>query len=202
MFENHSPSEDGEAMSKIHFDRTITASGSSTPGAKWFAAYTATHHEKCVLDHLNRRQVEAFLPLYKAASQWKKRPAATLELPLFPNYIFVRISIEERTALLGTPGILSFVGSKQSAWELPEREIETLRHGVHERNAEPHEYLVVGERARVTSGVLAGLEGVIVRRKNNLQIVVSLDNIMRSIAIEVDARELTPVSQPPKQTLM
>lgn len=200
--DKHLPSEDGEAMPKTDYDLTATTSGMSTPNLKWFAAYTATHHEKCVLDHLNRRQVEAFLPLYKAPRQWKKRAPVTLELPLFPNYIFVRISTAERAALLSTPGIYSFVGSKQSAWELPEQEIEALRRGVHERQVEPHAYLVVGERARVTSGVLAGLEGVIVRKKNNLQIVVSLDTIMRSIAIEVDARELTPVSEATKPMLM
>jgi transcription antitermination factor NusG len=184
-------------MTKIHLDPTTIGSGPSKHDAKWFAVYTATHHEKRVRDHLSRRQVEAFLPLYQAPRRWKKSAPATLELPLFPNYIFVRISVEDRVSVLGTPGIFSFVGSKQNAWELPEREIEALRQGIRERHAEPHEYLVVGQRARVKNGVLAGLEGVIVRRKNNLQIVLSLDNIMRSIAIEVDASELTLISPIP-----
>ena len=189
-------------MPEITLDSNTIEGGSAKQRPRWFAAYTATHHEKRVLDHLSRRQVEAFLPLYKAPRQWKKSAPITLELPLFPNYIFVRVSVEQRFALLATPGIFSFVGSKQHAWELPERDIEALRHGIHERQAEPHRYLVVGERARVTSGVLAGLEGVIVRRKNKLQIVLSLDHIMQSIAIEVDANELAPVSQTPNRTLM
>lgn len=185
-------------MPVIQVDSTPRDCDSSAPAPSWFAAYTATHHEKCVLDQLTERRVESFLPVYKTHRRWKKRPPITLDLPLFPNYVFVRISRQERTAVLGTPGVFSIVGSGQKAWELPEREIEALRNGLHDRKAEPHEYLVVGERARVTSGVLAGLEGVVVRKKNDLHIVLTLDQIMRSVAIEVDASELEPISREPK----
>lgn len=88
------------------------------------------------------------------------------------------------------------VGSGSNAWELPEREIEALRQGVALRRVQPHEYLVVGERARVRSGIFEGLEGVIVRKKNDLHIVLTLDQIMRSVAIEVSAEELELVSHP------
>ena len=108
--------------------------------------------------------------------------------------IFVRIERGQRTAVLGTPGVFSLVGSAREAWELPEREVEALRSAILLRKLEPHPYLVIGERARVRSGMLAGLEGVIVRRKNNLHIVISLDQIMRSVAIEVEADELEPLS--------
>lgn len=167
---------------------------------KWFAAYTATHHEKRVFDQLTHRNVETFLPLYKAPRQWKKRSPVTLDLPLFPNYVFVHISPAERGSVLGTPGVFSIIGSGQHAWELPEQEIETLRNGLHDRRVEPYPYLNVGERARVASGILAGLEGVIVRKKNNLNIVLTLDRIMRSVAIEVDASELEPLSKAQHQT--
>lgn len=162
--------------------------------AKWLAAYTATHHEKRVLEQLTEHHVESYLPLYRAARQWKKRSAVTLELPLFPNYVFVRIANAQRTAVLGTPGIYSIVGSAKRAWELPEREIETLRTGLQERKVEPHSYLSVGERARITSGVLAGLEGIVIRQKHNLRFVLSMDQIMQSIVIEVDAGELEPIT--------
>lgn len=178
-------------------DKTARVRTAMTP--KWFAAYTASHHEKHVLNQLAHRNVESYLPLYKASRQWQKRPSVTLDLPLFPNYVFVRISRNQRADVLGTPGVFSIVGSASNAWELPEREIEALRSGLNERNVEPHPYLVVGERARVKSGALAGLEGVIVRKKNNLNIVLTLDNIMQSIAIEVEAKELEPVPEKPKR---
>lgn len=171
----------------------------SAAQVSWFAAYTASHHEKQVLNQFAYRNVEAYLPLYKASRKWQKRPSITLDLPLFPNYVFVRISRKQRVDVLGTPGVFSIVGSASNAWELPEREIEALRNGLHERKVEPHPYLVVGERARVKTGVLAGLEGVMVRKKNSLKIVLTLDQIMQSVAIEVDATELEPVPNKSKR---
>lgn len=167
--------------------------GANAP--KWFAAYTASHHEKHVLGQLVSRNVEAYLPLYKASRKWQKRPAVTLDLPLFPNYVFVRIPRQQKVDVLSTPGVFSIVGSASHAWELPAGEIEALRHGLSERKVEPHPYLAVGERARVIGGLLAGLEGVVVRRKGQLSIILTLDQIMRSIAIEVDARELEPITE-------
>ena len=167
---------------------------------KWVAVYTATHHESRVHSLLAERGVESFLPVYTARRQWKKRPPVAVQFPLFPNYVFVRIA-ERRSVILGTPGVFSIVGSGKNAWELPDKEIETLRIGIRERKVEPHPYLNLGERARVVSGVLAGLEGIVVRKKNNLQMVLSLDQIMRSVAIAVDARELEPVRQGPAQQL-
>lgn len=174
----------------------------SGPEPKWFVAYTATHHEKHVRKHLADRHVESFLPLYTVCRRWKRRSPESAHLPLFPNYIFIRISRAERSTVLATPGVFSIVGTGQNAWELPEREIEALRCGLHERKAEPHPYLALGERVRVTSGVLAGLEGVILRRKSNLHIVITLDRIMQSIAIEVEASELGFVPERSSQGLI
>jgi transcription antitermination factor NusG len=131
--------------------------------------------------------------LYSTRRQWKKRLPETVHLPLFPNYVFVRISRRERTAVLGTPGVFSIVGSGAHAWELPEREIEALRDGLHERKIEPHAYLTVGERVRIKAGVMAGVGGILVRKKNDFRVVLSLDAIMRSVAVEVDADDIEPV---------
>lgn len=162
----------------------------STSGLRWFAAYTASHHEKHVLARLSHHQVETFLPLYTESRRWSKRRPVDLSLPLFPNYIFVRIDLARRVTVLATPGVFSIVGSPQKAWELPDWEITALRNGIKAGKIRPHTWMAVGERARIKSGVLAGLEGVIIREKQNLRIVISLDQIMRSVAIEVDADEL------------
>jgi transcription antitermination factor NusG len=120
----------------------------SKPELQWFAAYTASHHEKRVVEQLTLRRVETFLPAYKESRQWSKRKPVDLTLPLFPNYIFVRTTRSQRAAVLGTPGVFSIVGSSDKAWALPDREIEALRNSLHERVVRPHPYLVVGERAR------------------------------------------------------
>jgi transcription antitermination factor NusG len=161
---------------------------------RWLALYTTPRHEKHVSEILVQRQIETFLPLYRTTRRWKKSRPVVLELPLFPSYVFVRIPRQARGAVLGVPGVLSIVGSAREPWPLPDHDIEAIRLGVQMRKIEPHPYLTVGERARVVFGVLAGLEGVIVRKKNNLHIVLSLDQIMQSVAIEVDASELEPVS--------
>jgi transcription antitermination factor NusG len=181
-------------MPEIHSSTKRDIESDATPSHKWFAAYTATHHEKHVHEQLSDRGVESFLPLYRVNRQWKKRSPGAVDLPLFPNYVFVRLGREERAAVLGTPGVYSIVGSPQRAWELPEREIEALRNGIHERKVEPHQYLVIGDRAKIKYGILAGIEGVIIRHKNGLRFVLNLDQIMQSIAIEVEAEELEPIS--------
>ena len=79
------PTDNSEAMSDVNQNPNAAQGSSSAPAPGWFAVYTASHHEKQVQEQLRERQVEAFLPLYRAPRQWKKRKAVTLELPLFPN---------------------------------------------------------------------------------------------------------------------
>jgi transcription antitermination factor NusG len=86
------------------------------------------------------------------------------------------------------------VGSGREPLALPDFEIEALRSGLRLRRFEPHPYLVVGERARIKSGSLAGMVGVLARKKNSLRVVLTLELIMRSVAVEVDADELERVN--------
>ncbi len=162
--------------------------------APWFALYTTARHEKHVSEILAHRQIETFLPLYRTTRQWKKSRPVDLELPLFPTYVFARIAQQTRSAVLGTPGVLSIVGSAREPWPLSDSDIETIRLGLQMRKIEPHPYLTVGERVRIKAGVMAGVEGVLVRKKNDLRVVLSLDAIMRSVAVEVDADDIEPVS--------
>jgi transcription antitermination factor NusG len=160
---------------------------------QWFAAYTTPRHEKHVSDILTDRRIENFLPLYRTNRQWKKSRPVVLELPLFPAYVFVRITRHARGSVLGTPGVLSIVGSAREPWPLPDFEIDALRSGLLERKIEPHPYLVVGERVRIKAGMMAGVEGVLVRKKNEFRVVLTLDAIMQSVAVEVDADDVVPV---------
>lgn len=163
----------------------------------WFAVYTTPRHEKRIASHFSDRQIEYYLPLYRSTRRWKNRTVADLELPLFPSYIFVRIGRCERVRVLEVPGVLSIVGGREPA-PLPEFEIESLRAGLHLRQSEPHPYLVIGERARIRVGPLAGMEGVLIRKKNNFRVVLTLDMIMQSVAVEVDACDLEAVGVRPQ----
>jgi len=170
----------------------LAPAGHLCPG--WFAVFTTSHHEKRVLQHLRERQIESFLPLYRTVRRRTNRCKVALELPLFPNYLFVQIERSQRARVLAVPGILSIVGTGREPAPLPDFEVEALRSGLQLRKIEPHPYLTVGERARIKAGALAGLEGVLLRKKNDLRVVLTLDQIMRSVAVEVDADDLEPVS--------
>ena len=160
---------------------------------EWFAAYTTPRHEKHVSELLAEKQIEAFLPLYQTARQWKKSVPVILELPLFPTYVFVRIDRRSRGSVLSTPGVMSIVGSSKGPWPLPNFAIEALRRGMQGHKLEPHQYLNVGERVRVKAGVMAGVEGILLRKKNEFRVVLSIDAIMQSVAVEVDASDLESV---------
>ncbi len=163
--------------------------------AHWFAAYTSSHHEKRVASRLAERQMESFLPLYRTARRWKNRCQMALDLPLFPNYVFVRMAPRERVRVLEVPGVLSLVGSGRTLVPLPDFEIEALRSAVGERKMEPHPYLVIGERARIRRGPMMGMEGVLLRKKSNFRVVLALEAILQCVSVEVDGDDLEPVAK-------
>ena len=161
---------------------------------KWFAVYTASRHEKKVAQHLTQRQIEHYLPLYRSDRKWSDGSRVTLELPLFPGYLFVHIRRGERVSVLDVPGALAVVGgSGREPVPLPDEAVEALRNGLQLRRAEPHAMLAVGQRARIRSGALAGMEGIVVRKKGGLRVVLTLEYIQRSIAVEVAAEDLEPL---------
>ena len=205
MWKTALPSKDVEALSQMHPLATRAKSGSTFQSGEesprqWFAAYTTPRHEKHVSEMLEERQIETFMPVYRSARQWKKSSPVVLELPLFPTYVFVRIAKQARGAVLSMPGVLSIVGSSKEPWPLPDFEIEILRRGMRTHKVEPHPYLKVGERVRVKDGVMAGVEGILVRMTNAFRVVLTLDTIMRSVAIEVDAEELELAGKLPRGT--
>jgi len=169
----------------------LRSDGSISPKVRhWYAVYTIPCHEKRVAEQLSIRGVEFYLPLYRSTRRWKNRCKVTLELPLFPSYIFAHIAIGERLRVLESPGVLSIVGSRREATPLDDVEVESLQAGLRLRSAKPHPFLAVGEKARIRSGPLAGFEGVVVREKNRTCLVLTIDLIMKSVAVEVDVADL------------
>lgn len=159
---------------------------------RWYAAYTWANHEKRVAAELGVREIEHFLPLYSSVRRWKDR-RVTLDLPLFPGYVFVRVALCERLRVVQIPSVVRLVGFGGLPMALPDTEMEILRSGpCRSLRAEPHPFLNVGRRVRIIGGPFAGLEGVLKRKKNNLRVVVSLELIQRSVAVDVDAADVRP----------
>lgn len=161
----------------------------------WFAVYTTCRHEKRVADHFERRAIRHYLPLYRSQRRWKDGSKVTLDLPLFPGYIFVHIQRGQRVPVLEVPGVLWIVGrSGSQPTPLPEFEIETLRAALDPSRVEPSATLTEGQRVRICEGALTGIEGIVLRRKNSYRVVITLELIMQSIAIEVSAENLEPLN--------
>src|SRR6266849_3910233 len=161
---------------------------------RWYAAYTCANHEKRVAAEIEARDVEHFLPVYGSVRRWKDR-RVSLELPLFPGYVFVRLALRDRLRVLQIPSVVRLVGFGGLPTVLPDMEMEILRSGLSQSlRAEPHPFLNVGRRVRITGGPFAGLEGVLRRKKSNLRVVVSLELIQRSVAVDVDAADVRPAA--------
>jgi transcription antitermination factor NusG len=158
----------------------------------WYVAHLRANREKRAAEELGLRLVEHFLPLYASARRWKDR-RVTLDLPLFPGYLFVRIRLLDRLRVLGVPSVARLVSFAGLPIALADAEIDALREklarGV---RAEPCSYLAIGRRVRVMRGPMEGLEGFLVARRKKSRIVISIDAIQRSIAAEVDATDIEP----------
>ena len=141
-------------------------------------------------EHCQVRDIESFLPVCRSTRRWRNGCTVNLERPLFPGYVFVRVNQTHRVRVLELPGVVSIVGAARRPAPLPDGDIEALKNGIHLINAEPHRYLQIGERVRVRSGPLQGMSGILVRRKNSVRVVLTLDLIMKSISVEVDEQDL------------
>jgi transcription antitermination factor NusG len=152
----------------------------------WCAIYTRHQHEKAIAQILSAKGLEVFLPLYKASRRWKDR-TVQLSLPLFPCYLFLRGITWRRLEVVTTPGIISILGIDGEPARIPEAEIESVRKAIEWGNrVEPHPFLQCGDRVRVKSGPLQGVEGILVRKKNFYRLVLSVEILERSAAVEVD----------------
>ena len=159
----------------------------------WYAGYTASRHEKRVAEHFAQRGVEHFLPLYETIHRWNNG-RHRVQLPLFPSYIFVRIALRDRLRVIEVPGFVRLVGFNSLPYPLPEADInrmkEALKKGV---LAEPYPYLTAGTRVEIRNGPMQGMTGILLRRQNKCRVVISVDLIMRSMAVEVEAGDVVPV---------
>jgi transcription antitermination factor NusG len=157
---------------------------------RWYVAHTNANHEKRVTQQFVQRSVEHFLPLYESVRRWKDR-RMTLQLPLFPGYVFVRLALFDRLKILQVPGVARLVGFSGQPAVLADSEIEALRTTARTHlHAEPHPYLTLGRRVRIKRGPLEGIEGILIRKKNALRVVLSIDLIMRSASVEVEAIDI------------
>lgn len=163
--------------------------------AQWFAVHTRSRHEKQVARLLSEKRLESFLPLRREVHRWRDR-YKPVELPLFGGYVFVQLaqSDEDRLQVLKTFGVVRIVGFGRRDTPVPGEQIEMLRRlTASDATLHRHRYLRVGQRVRVISGTLAGMEGILLRMKKADQLVVSIPAIRQAVAVELSGYEVLPV---------
>ncbi len=152
----------------------------------WFGVHTRSNHEKVTATVLSYKGYDYYLPTYKSKKRWSDRVVES-DRPLFPGYVFCRFDPKLRLPILTTPGVVSVVGFGNEPAPIEDMEIEAvqavLRSGLH---AEPCAFLREGQRIRVIQGSLTGLEGLLVRKKSEWRMVVSVAMLQRSISVEID----------------
>jgi transcription antitermination factor NusG len=161
---------------------------------RWFATFTLPQNEKSVLQQLDQRKVESFLPTYETVRVWKNRQRKKITLPLFPTYLFVRITRAERCKVLQCSGVLQIVGNHREPLPLPDSEVELLRSDLCRQKFEPFRELVIGEKVRIKRGVLKGVQGTLVRRSSGHRFVLTIEMINQHAAIEINAEDMEPAA--------
>jgi transcriptional antiterminator NusG len=161
----------------------------------WYAVQTKPRHEKRVATELEEKGVTAFLPLFCAVHQWSDRKRQ-VHLPLFSNYVFVRLGEERnsRVSVLQTNGVFRFVGVRGMGVPIPDEQIETVQAIVREGVPfSPHPFLDVGQKVRIRGGSLDGICGVLSAINDDRSLIVSVDSIQRSLAIRIDGYGIEPL---------
>lgn len=167
----------------------------SDAGEPWYALYTRSRFEKQVAEQLERKRLPVFLPLRMEVHRWQDR-YQKVEVPMFRGYLFTQFAVDsgERTAILRTAGVVRIVGFGQKDAEVPGEQIAALRRLAEEGALlHPHRFLRIGQRVKVASGALAGVEGILVRIKRQDRLVIAVDAIRQAVAVELAGYELIPL---------
>lgn len=173
-----------EAVSEGFNERTVHATNCTE---SWFALVTRPRHEKVVAETLKSKGLETFLPLVQRHHQYGRR-SREFDVPLFPGYLFCRFNVLRRLPVITTAGIVRIVGAGASPIPVNDVELASLQIAMRARfPVHPHPFLHGGAKVAITEGPLAGMEGVVVKEKDPLRIVVSIGLLQRSVLLEIAA---------------
>lgn len=164
--------------------------------APWYAIHTRARHEKKVVERLANVSCETFVPLYRRNQRWKNGVRIAIDFPLFPGYVFARLALSQRYRALQVAGVVALAGPPTNPSPIAGDVIDALRLATSTRNPQPHPFVNLGIRVRIVTGPLTGLEGILVRRANDLRVVLSVESIMRSFTVEVNELDIEPVFRP------
>jgi len=161
---------------------------------QWHAVHTRHQYESRVNRLLQTKGLQTFFPTFSNVHTWKDRKKKILEA-LFPGYLFVANVGEEWLQVVSTPGVCGIVSFAGMRAAIPNEEIENLRRAVTSAYVvEPHPYLKEGDCVCVSHGPLMGVRGIWVRKGSSTKLVLSVQMLGRSASVEIDGKDVTPVS--------
>ena len=166
-------------------------------GKCWYAVQTRSNFERRVADGLQVRGMVTYLPVFSEMHQWSDRKRR-IEVPVFPGYLFVRLSnmAAARLPILETSGSVRIVGSRREPEPVPDREIESIRRMLSSGySCHTVPYIEQGAIVRVVRGPLKNLDGMFLRNKGKGRFLVSVELLGQSVATEVAAEDVQVISQ-------
>src|SRR6202795_856499 len=164
-----------------------------TTNQRWFALQVRTRWESSTAVLLTGKGYQTFLPTYKTKKRWNGQ-SREVSAPLFPGYVFCQFDPQKRLPILVTPGVIAVVGRGRIPIPVEDSEITSIQTAISSGlRAEPWPYLEVGQRIRIESDALSGLEGILIDFKGRQRIVVSVSLLRRSVALEIDRSRVRPM---------
>jgi transcription antitermination factor NusG len=171
----------------------ISSVGEVSNKQEWYAVYTKSRHEKLAEINLKNRGVTTFLPLREVVSRWKDRNK-TINVPLFPSYVFVKIGFMDMHKVMYTKGVLKVIGCNDTPVPVPAEQVEAIRTLIQSKlKYDPYPYLDMGREVLIKSGPLQGIIGKIMEKRSKHRFVLSIDLIKKSVSVEVDVLDMEPL---------
>ena len=161
--------------------------------AYWYAFVTRPRHEKKVKNYLDKKGLVNYLPVQRTLNQWKDR-RRWVESPLFSCYIFAHISYADRYEVLTVPSVVRQVGFGNKPAPVPAEDIESIKTILNaNQNVTVIDGKVAGDRVRILSGPLAGMEGQLVQFRGSQCFEIYLETIGKSILVDVRDNQVKKV---------
>lgn len=160
--------------------------------SQWYAVWTRSRHEQVVREQLERKGMEAFLPMVTRWSRWKDRKKQ-VDWPLFPGYCFAKFDLNERLSVMKSTGVVSIVSFSGEMSPIPEHEITSIRTLIDtDLQFDPCPMIKEGMMVEVAHGPLRGVVGRLVRKGTHARLVLSVELIGQGVSVEVDAGDVKP----------
>lgn len=179
-----------DAETSIYPPNLLTELQDDRGDRRWFVFYTKARQEKAFARQLVSMDIPFFLPLVPKENLIRGKKVTSL-IPVFGGYIFLFVSEEERVKALTTnriSTILEVEDQDQLAYDLGN--VQQLIQADAPLTVERR--LVAGQKVRIKAGPMAGLEGVVEKRRGQSVLYVAVTMLQQCATIEIDDYLLEP----------